>query len=201
MSFLKSKLFFIILVLTILSTIIISAIVVDDNVTVNEIQNCYDEFYDEIEDVFDYVTRERDLYNNCIYLSNSTSCEDEPFNTSCVTNTKEIEQQCVIGTESYENYEKVRVQVVQKSKTICNNEGYTIDIAGSSKKIDFVKAGYYCSLDGNIITCDSVHDGNGDGICHSGETCIKFEVTSKGINKIQRKIDSVALKDMGVEDV
>jgi len=197
----KSKLFLILLVLTISSTIIISAIVVDDNVTVNEIQNCYNEFYDVTEDVFDYVTRERNVYGDCIFYLNSTVCEDEPFNTSCVTDTTEQVYQCAIGKEPYQSYEKVSEQVVQKSKTICNNEGYTIDIAGSKKKIDFDKAGYYCSLDGNIITCDSVYDGNGDGICHSGETCIKFKITSEGINTIHKRIDSVALKDIEVEDV
>ena len=196
----NSKLFLILLVLTILSTII-SAIVLDNGVTVNEIQNCYEELYNEIEDIFDNVSKERDVYDNCIYHSNSTVCADQPLNTSCVTNTTEIVYQCVIGKESYQSYEKVGEQVVQKSKTTCDKKSYEIDIAGSIKKIDFDKAGYYCSLDGNIITCDSVHDGNGDGICKSGETCIKFEITSGGINTIQKRIDSIALKDIEVEDV
>ena len=94
-----------------------------------------------------------------------------------------------------------QIPIALKNKTICNKRAYTIDIADSTKNINFSKAGYYCSLEGNIVTCDSVHDGNGDGKCKSGETCIKFEITSQGINTLQKRIDSVALKDIEVEDV
>lgn len=202
MNFLKSKLFLILLVLTILSTILISAVVVDDNVIVNEIEDCSTEFYDEIEDVFDNVTRDRDVYGSCVYYNNYTTCLNSTGpDTDCSAEQLTYDFTCTIGTESYQSYEKVSEKTVQKSKTTCNKRGYTIDIAGSNKKIDFAKAGYYCSLDGNILTCDSVHDGNGDGICKSGETCIKFEITSKGINTISKRIDSVALKDIEVEDV
>lgn len=200
----KLKLILIMLVFTILLTIsLISAIVVDGNVTVNEIKDCYTEFYDETEDIFDYVARERDVYGSCIYYLNTTKCNDEPFNTSCYINTTEKGFQCAIGKESYQNYEKVSEQIVQKNKTVCTKKAYTIDIAGSGKKIDFAKSGYYCNLEGNILTCDSVHDGDGNGVCHpgGGETCIKFELTSQGINTIHKRIGSVALKDIEIEDV
>ena len=198
----RSKPFLILLVsITLLTISIISAIVMD-NAIVNEIQDCTTEFYDATEDVFDHVTRERNVYGNCIYYHNYTHClNTSGTNTDCSEEQVTYEWRCVIGTESYQSYEKVAEKVVQKSKTICNKKGYTIDVAGSKKKIDFDKAGYYCSLEGNIITCDSVHDGNGDGKCKSGETCIKFEITKKGINTISKRIDSVALKDIEVEDV
>ena len=199
----KSKTFLILSILTILSTIsVISAIVLDNNVTVNEIQDCTTEFYDETEDVFGYVTRERNVYNNCIYYHNYTLClNTSGANTDCSQEQLVYNVTCAIGTESYQSYEKLSEKVVQKNKTVCSKKAYTIGIAGSTKKIDFGKAGYYCSLDGNIVTCDSVHDGNGDGKCKSGETCIKFEITSQGINTLQKRIDSVALKDIEVEDV
>ena len=199
----KLKTLLILLVLSLLSIIsIISAIVLDNNVTFNEITYSTTKFYDATEDVFGYVTRERNVYENCVNYHNYTLCLNTTgANTDCSQEQLIYNVTCVIGTESYQNYEKVSEQVVQKSKTTCNKEGYTIDIAGATKKINFSKAGYYCSLDGNIITCDSVHDGNGDGKCKSGETCIKFEITSKGINKIQNRIDSVALKDIDIDDI
>ena len=201
MIFSKSRLFLIALVLMILLAIsLISAVVVDNNVTVNEIKDCYTKFYDETEDVFDYVARERDVYGSCIYYLNTTICNDEPFNTSCYINSTEAEYQCVIGSEPYQSYGKVGEQVVQKSREICSKKAYTVEIAGSTKKIDFEKAGYYCSLEENILTCDSVHDGDGNGICKSGETCIKFELTSDGISTIYKKKDSVALQNTEIED-
>ena len=201
MIFTKSKIF--LLIWTILSTIgIISAIVLDNNVTVNEIQDCTTKFYDATEDVFGYVTRERNVYENCVNYHNYTLClNTSGANTDCSQEQLVYNVTCAIGTESYQSYEKVSEQVVQKNKTICNKRAYTIDIADSTKNINFSKAGYYCSLEGNIVTCDSVHDGNGDGKCKSGETCIKFEITSQGINTLQKRIDSVALKDIEVEDV
>jgi len=196
----RSKTLIILLALILLSAIgIISALVIG-NATVNEVQDCATEFYDAIEDVFGYVARERDIYDNCVYYQNDTKCSDEPFNTSCGVATTEIGFKCSVGKESYQSYEKVSEQTVQKSRNVCVNKGYTVSISGSTKKIDFDKAGYYCSLEGNIITCDSVYDGNGDGKCKSGETCIKFEIANDGIGKIHKRIDSVSLKDIEVED-
>lgn len=47
-------------------------------------------------------------------------------------------------------------------------------------KIKLLTANYACSenQDGNIITaiCDSEFDGNGDGICTSGESCMKIVI-------------------------
>lgn len=197
----KSKTFLILLVLTILSTItVISAIVLDNNVTVNEIQDCTNEFYDATEDVFGYVTRVRNVYDNCIYYHNYTLClNTSGANTDCSQEQLVYNVTCAIGTESYQSYEKVSEQIVQKNKTACDKRAYTIDIAGSTKKINFANAGYYCSLDANIVTCDSIYDGNGDGKCKSGETCIKFEITGSGVNTTLRRIDSVALKEIGIE--
>ena len=88
-------------------------------------------------------------------------------------------------------------------KTTCSGEkqAYIIGIGGSKKIIDFVEAWYRCILDGNIVSCDSVYDGNGDGVCKSGETCAKFELTSEGVNQIVDRVDSTALKHLYAVDV
>jgi len=40
-----------------------------------------------------------------------------------------------------------------------------------------------CSAVGNEVICDSKYDGNNDGICQSGESCVKFVVTQ---DKVER---------------
>ena len=197
---LKSKL--ILILFAILSTIsLISAIVVDDSAVINEIEDCHTEFYDEAEDIFGYAAMEKNVYGSCIYYNSYTYClNTSGANTDCSAEQLAHNYSCIIGTEPYQSYKKIGEQTIQKNRTVCDKTGYSVDIAGSAKKIDFEKAGYYCSLDGNIITCDSVYDGDGDGKCKSGETCIKFQITSKGISTVQKRIDSAALKDIGIED-
>ncbi len=65
------------------------------------------------EDVFDYVTRERKVFGNCIYYLNNTICDDEPLNTSCYTNTTEKEVSCITGKESYQSYEKIGAKDIE----------------------------------------------------------------------------------------
>jgi len=45
-------------------------------------------------------------------------------------------------------------------------------------KLEYEKLNIGCTADGSIITCDEGEgaDGNGDGICQSGETCITYEL-------------------------
>src|SRR5258708_5355069 len=49
--------------------------------------------------------------------------------------------------------------------------------------------GYNCSVadDGKTyLTCDSVYDGNGDGVCTSGETCVQFGIVGSFITRKER---------------
>jgi hypothetical protein len=49
--------------------------------------------------------------------------------------------------------------------------------------------GYNCTItdDGKIyLTCDSMYDGNGDGKCTSGESCIQFGIVGNYITRKER---------------
>ncbi len=55
---------------------------------------------------------------------------------------------------------------------------------------------WVCKTTKEEIVCDSVYDGNGDGICQSGESCIIKNLITK---EIIRKIDTPRLRKNAVE--
>jgi len=73
-------------------------------------------------------------------------------------------------------------------KQVCVRKSYSINMNGKKKRFEFPK-GYVCDFtenkDGVYIICDSVLDGNGDGKCASGESCVKYDLT----NKVTEKTD------------
>ena len=188
------------LAIGILATGVIFALDSEQSVSIQANDVCKIDLYNAFEPVFGYVSRQRDVYGDCLFNLNYTDCLNTTGpNTDCLQKQRNLTRRCVLGTESYQSYEKIGERNVQKNRTICRNAGFTINSAGAIKKINFDKAGYYCTSDINIITCDSVYDGNGDGICDSGESCVKFEATPRGIFEVYRKIDSKALKSLEVE--
>jgi len=40
---------------------------------------------------------------------------------------------------------------------------------------------HQCQKDGPILTCDSVFDGNGDGVCSGGESCIQINLSKTNL--------------------
>ena len=121
---------------------------------VKKIEDCIDVFYNEEEPVYEKVS----------YKINITVCDDEPLNLSCHIDEKEV-------TKSVFK----EIKTVQKIKKQCTTKGYTVK--------DIIKLNterYTCSAqeeDENIIIiCDSEYDGNGDGICTPGESCMKFAI-------------------------
>lgn len=117
----------------------------------------------------EYTAREP-MINNC--SNTELECEDEPLNKSCVKN--EVVYPCFAGW-----------QTVQKTKKVCTTKGYVI-----KDKIQLDTDKYECSItedsDDVIVTCDSRYDGNGDGKCTSGESCMKFVIDGEEVSRSEK---------------
>ncbi len=83
------------------------------------------------------------------------TCDDT--NTTCDEITESFQHKC-LNTSIVKTIEK---KCVTKSLTLDNHK---INVEG-----------YECSVNDNVVICDSKFDGNGDGICTSGESCMKFD--------------------------
>jgi hypothetical protein len=66
----------------------------------------------------------------------------------------------------------------------CTTTGY---LAAASTIINTTN--YNCTVtdDGKVyLTCDSMYDGNGDGVCTSGESCIQFGIVGSFVTRKER---------------
>ena len=93
-------------------------------------------------------------------------------NSTNVTIKKVIEN--VTITKPYDCTVAQYTDIVNTS--VCKTTSFTID----NKKIDFEKVGWMCKRTDFIITCDAPHQSNKDGICQSGERCVKFDIRNMG---------------------
>ncbi len=120
------------------------------------------------------------VYETCQKEDITTICDDEPTNKSCHQETAYRDYQCQKGTKT-----------TQHSKEECGIESFEItkevdDTITEKGKIDFKEWGKCSDTKENnelIIICDSKYDGNNDGICQSGESCIKFVVTQNDVKR------------------
>jgi len=131
-------------------------------VSINNMHQCKEEtvYYTETEPVYDYVTYERPTYGLIWVEKNQTN---------------EIG---VNGKEEYKVLIKTGTKEVQKSRKICieDTSQLTINSGFKTLPIDYGNQNFYCSNTESQIICDSKDDGNGDGICQSGESCAVFEI-------------------------
>ena len=97
---------------------------------------------------------------------NETICSDEPINKSCSKHEVTYNQKIVIG-----GYTDL------VNTTNCVTTGYNL----SGKMIDFENTNYTCGLTQREITCDSKYDGDGDGVCESGESCTRININDSSI--------------------
>lgn len=110
---------------------------------------------------------------NCTVVIPTTTCTDVPANKSCSTTSVTQTYLCINGSAS-----------VQHQRTDCTTTGFRIDNA-----VVLNTTGYNCSLTdaGKLyVTCDSIYDGNGDGICTSGESCIQFGIVGNFVTRKER---------------
>jgi len=108
-------------------------------------------------------TEDDAIMSICTDVYHRVSCSDEPINLSCTTIPEQYSYSCFKGK-----------QTVTKSKQDCDTTGYVIN------NVQLNTVDYACTLadDNGVVTaiCDSVFDGNGDGVCQSGESCTRFVV-------------------------
>jgi hypothetical protein len=130
---------------------------------VQEVKQCRDEIYETWEKTWGICTKD------------VLVCDDEPANESCRTVEESFD--CITGRER-----------VQKIAQDCDVTGILID--NGQQRIQLSTQEYGCTTfeDDNRITviCDSTTDGNGDGICSSGESCQKFVVEGRSIRKMEK---------------
>lgn len=113
------------------------------------------------------------VYGNCTRDYPERVCQDPPLNTTCQDQIKTHNYRCQTGTTT-----------VQKSSLDCSPKSFEIsrELNALKQKIEFLDWGM-CSQEGeNVIICDSKFDGNNDGKCSSGESCMKFVVNLDGID-------------------
>ena len=104
-------------------------------------------------------------------------CDDEPINQSCFEGIRDFTYECVVGTTT-----------VQKSRNECFTTGLLVTNDIRSIQLDIVD--YVCSSEEVdkviIVTCDSKFDGNGDGVCTSGESCQRIIVDGASITTSEK---------------
>lgn len=82
----------------------------------------------------------------------------------------ELETKHLNGTKKIE-----RVSFL-KNVTVCSEiEKYNISVGTGMINLD-LKENWVCKYNNKELVCDSVYDGNGDGKCSSGESCIIYSV-------------------------
>jgi len=167
----------IIIVFVIALSITVSSQISIDNKDISIEQKCYTEYYKE----------QVPIYINKEYCSEYTipiNCKDKDAILN-KTNCYKIVNEC-----SYD-------EVITGYKTIVNTIIICKDaIIYKDDSLDYEKENLGCTITKDYIICDddSTGDGNGDGICQTGETChtyiyttdkIKLESIYNGLVKIK----------------
>jgi len=144
-----------------------------DPPNVNSLKQCYIEYSNRTEDVYeDRIEFERVkspclYYHNYTYINNATEIDElrnETFDRYC------------FGEEEYTVQVKTGTKTIIKSKESCRVIGANIKGIG----YDWDKQAFTCIKTGLEYTCDSQNaDGNGLGSCESGEdTCFTIDIRS-----------------------
>ena len=146
------------------ATMLTTAAVVEPQAAgaVEEIQHCVNISFQDMEHTYGTCTRNM---LRCSGLGNSTCA------------TVEEQYRCDAGT-----------QQVTKSYQQCKTTGLRVN--NGQKIVEINLKDYACSTQerGGMITvtCDSVFDGNGDGVCHSGESCQQIVVNGTTIVRSEK---------------
>jgi len=127
-----------------------------------------------------YWNETKDVYGTCTQPYTATVCDDEPLNTSCHTEERYYSDWCKTGTniteKSREECRDMEMQVMIDK--LRGTENYKLEYGG------WGKCSYTTESETLIITCDSKLDGNNDGICKPGESCIQFRITKDSTQRL-----------------
>lgn len=163
----KTTIFFV----TILALSLIAIAIAQNNkISLTQVNDC---------ETIEWETEEL-VYGTCKQEYTTTICDDPPINKSCHEETEYYEYQCQTGTNKIPHSERV---CTPKAFEITKELGATVTEKGRINFKEWGKCSYEAGEDNIIIICDSKHDGNNDGICQSGESCVKFVITQ---DKVQR---------------
>lgn len=129
-----------------------------------------------------YWTEMEDLHTTCTMYYNNTVCDDEPFNTSCYTEEQSYKYRCKTGEieveKSREECKETEMEVT--IDTLLETKNYKLEYG------EWGRCSYETEGETLVITCDSKYDGNNDGICHPGESCIQFRITKDKIQRLMK---------------
>jgi hypothetical protein len=139
---------------------------INNDISLEQVRDCETIYWNETEKIS----------GNCSSTYTQTIC-DEPFNVSCRHEEKSYTYAC-----------EKDANVVEKSKEVCIDKGMDVYVEKLLKEnkysldySDWGKCSYTPSDDSLVIICDSKNDGNADGMCQPGESCISFIVTKNNI--------------------
>lgn len=113
-------------------------------------------------------------------LNNITECDTIFWNKSIYIMNNCTRYNPV--NDTMDNYSCYDLDVIQLNKTTCETVGYEINNITNISFKDFGACNY--KLTGKpsiIVVCDSKYDGNGDGVCHSGESCIRYIISESKV--------------------
>ena len=153
------------LIVAILFLILIGIVyAVDTSLSVQKKEQCVNKVmaYTEEEPVYSTVTKQLPVFVlQEVYFENNNTYANLT-----------VQQ----GTESYQENIQTGIQLVSKQKTVCEDTSY-LEVGDGIKSIvlDYLGNKFECKQNEATFICDSKLDGNGDGICQSGESCYLVE--------------------------
>lgn len=161
-------------------------------ISIEEKKDCAISDYTDTENVYGYISRERDAYGNCPYYYDYTHCLNLTGpNTVCTVQRGSFNTTCKTGLEQYQSYEVVGKVQVTKNVTKCIPKSFIVSIALGRKiekrEIDFSSWGV--CVQGNegdclTITCGNLQGGSArNGVfngCDGGKSCQKFMFCQDG---------------------
>lgn len=125
-----------------------------------------------------YYNTTEDVFGECIMLWNETTCLNKSgLNSNCETKEQSRTYDCKTG-----------VNIIEHSRQDCH-EYYMLN----GERFDSYLFGKCTELNNSCILCDSKLDGNADGTCSSGESCI-IKCTS-GVELFRNSRDDFSLAD------
>ena len=145
---------------------------VTKDISIEELKECETVYWTEVEPV----------YSTCTGYYETTICDDEPLNQSCHTEQQGYNYTCQTGTLTEE-----------KSKEVCQDKELqvTVEKLGADENYKLLygqwgKCSYQAQDGVAVITCDSQYDGDNNGVCTPGESCMQFRISKDGVQTLMK---------------
>lgn len=116
-------------------------------------------------------------YRACTQAGNCTTADRATY-TACVKNAR------------------IQLHEIINRPQVCSDKGMRIYIKSEilNKIYEIKDPDYQCSSITSsstlVVICDSNHDGNGDGVCQAGESCVSFIFNRYGHTQLVRNSNS-----------